>query len=352
MKNGLKTSLRLIAEDHNVGFTGKLARPFLGAASGVYGLGVGLIRYGHEKKIFKRHRFPFPVISVGNLTWGGAGKTPVVEYLARRIAERHRTPLILTRGYSNDEVEQMRHHLPRIVIGVGKDRVAVAKGIAAKQAINVAILDDGFQHWPIERDMDIVVVNALNPFGNGNLIPRGILREPLSVLNRASIIVLSHCNLMEAEALQALKQKLQKAAPKAALVESFLEPLFFYRANRHKRVSLSRLEHQRVTTFSGVGMPRSFQMLLSHCHIKPTRNFEFTDHHAFTDLELEEIKAISKSAATEEIVTTEKDFYRAPEQITRILNPLVLATRLRISKGEEALTDQLSRLLVGAVSRP
>jgi tetraacyldisaccharide 4'-kinase len=164
-------------------------------------------------------------------------------------------------------------------------------------------------------------------------------------LNKASIILISHVNLIKPEELEKLKKKIKSLAPKAFLVESCLEPLFFYRADKRSRVSLDRLQNHRVTTFSGVGTPRSFQLLLSSCQIKPARNFEFEDHHPFSDEELQEVKRVSISAAAEEIVTTEKDFYRDPEKITKILNPLVLATRLRILTGEEILNERLFKLL-------
>lgn len=346
MLNSLKTYFRLLAEDREMGLSSKILRPTAYAASFVYGSFVRTLRIFYEKGILRRKRLPFPVISVGNLTWGGTGKTPLVEYLARKVSELHKTPLILTRGYSHDEIEQLRHYLPRAIIGVGKNRRRVAEEhIRKKERIDVGILDDGFQHWPIERDIEIVAVNVLNPFGNGHLIPRGILREPVSTLRKASIIVLTHVNLVKPEEIKSLKEKIAGINPNAFLVESYLEPLFLYRADRRKRVSIGRLQHHRVATFAGVGTPRSFQLLLSRCQIRPTRNFEFADHHVYKDSELEEIKRISHSASVDEIITTEKDFYRSPDAITRILNPLVLATRLRILSGEEILTDRLFLLM-------
>ncbi|MDD5217738.1 MAG: tetraacyldisaccharide 4'-kinase [Candidatus Omnitrophica bacterium] len=341
----MRTYFRLLAEDREKGDLSKVIYPLLDVLSWLYGGIVALLRNLYDRKVFKRQRLPFPVISVGNLTWGGTGKTPLVEYLAIKVSEQRRTPLILTRGYGHDEVEQFRNHLPNAVLGVGKDRASVGKKIIKGRRIDVGILDDGLQHWKVERDVEIIVVNAINPFGNRKLIPRGILREPLSVLKKATIVVLTYVNLASPKEVHHLTRMIQKFAPKAFIVESALEPLFFYRADRRKKVSLDRLQNHRVATFSGVATPRSFQMLLSQCQIRPTRNFEFTDHHVFTQEELEEIKGVSESSAVDEIVTTEKDFFRSPEVITRILNPLVLATRVRILSGEEILTDRLFRLL-------
>ncbi len=345
MLKATRNYFRLLAEDKQQDMFSKALYPVLELGGWFYGKGVETMRFCYEKGMLRRKRLPFPVVSVGNLTWGGTGKTPLVEYLARKISERHRSPLVLTRGYSHDEVEQIKHHLPRVTVGVGKDRWRIANNMKQQHRIDVAILDDGFQHWPIERDVEIVVINALNPFGNEKLIPRGILREPVSILKKAAIVVLSHVNLADPKRVEELKKKISQAAPQALFAESYLEPLFFYRARKRVRVPLQRLKDKRVTTFSGIGTPRSFQILLSKCLMKPVRNFEFEDHHQYTEGDFQEIRRVSDLAGVDEIVTTEKDFYRSQDLISKTLNPLVLATRLRIASGEDILTDRLFRLL-------
>lgn len=345
MSEIVRSYFRALAEDREQGLLSSFLKPVLGAAALGYGSASGMIRRMHERKILTRKKFPFPVLSVGNLTWGGTGKTPLVEYLARRLSDRGRVPLILTRGYSHDEIHQIQHHLPRVRFGVGKNRIKAAEKALREAPVDVAILDDGMQHWAVERDLDVVTVNALNPFGNEKLIPRGILREPLTALTRAGIIMISNANLLDEQGLKDLKKRISDLAPKALVVESYMEPLFFYRAKKRQRVSIERLARQKVTTFSAVGAPRSFQLTLSHSQIKPIRNFEFTDHHRFTRGDLLEIKKVSESAEAQEIITTEKDYYRSPKMIAETLNPLILATRLRISSGEEILNDRLFRLL-------
>jgi tetraacyldisaccharide 4'-kinase len=341
----VKDYFRLAAENHEHGLGAKVLNPVLNGLSYVYGAGVVLLRGLYEKGILPRKRLPFPVISVGNLTWGGTGKTPLVEYLVRRVIDRGRTPLVLTRGYGQDEVAQLKARIPGMRIGVGKERYQVARGMSRRERIDVAILDDGFQHWRMMRDIEIVAVNSINPFGNGKLLPRGILREPRQALRRAAIVVLTHVNLISADGLEKLRGEIKRLAPNALIVEAYLEPLFFYRAKKRSRVPLDRLGNRRVATFSAIGCPRSFQLLLSRLGIKPIRNFEFCDHHQFTRQELEEIHEVGRQAEVDEIVTTEKDFYRAPEKITQILDPLVLAARVQISSGEEILRDRLFRLL-------
>lgn len=341
----MKNYFRLIAEDREPSLLAQGLKPLLSGASFLYQGGMVFLQELYQKGLLPRKRLPFPVISVGNLTWGGTGKTPLVEYLARRVIERRRTPLVLTRGYSHDEVEQLRVHLPGVRVGVGKERYEVGRRISREARIDVAILDDGLQHWKIQRDIEIVTVNALNPFGNRRLFPRGILRESPEALKRASVVVLTHVNLPTAKELVQLREEVRRIAPSSFLVEAYLEPLFLYRARKRNRLSLEQLGNRRVATFSAVACPRSFQLLLSHCGIKPVRNFEYCDHHSFSKQDLEEIRRVSEKSKVDEIVTTEKDFYRAPDAIAEVLDPLILATRLQISAGEDILTDRIFRLL-------
>ena len=341
----LKNYFRLLAEGHKNGILSRLLQPVFQAAGKIFGIVSNLRRWCYDKKILPKKRLPFPVVSIGNLTWGGTGKTPLVEYLARRICSLRRTPLVLTRGYGQDEVKQLRHHLPRAVLGVGENRTKVAETIAKEKRIDVAILDDGLQHIKVERDVEIITLNSINPFGNEKLIPAGILREPLSVLKYATIVVLTHVNLLTAEKLKELKERIEKLAPKAQIVQSYLEPLFFYRARNRSRVSLDKMDGRKVATFAAVGTPRSFQLVLQMLNIKTIRNFEFMDHHAYSEKELKEIEEVSQMAGADEIVTTEKDFYRSQKMISGSLNPLILATRLRILSGENILTDRLFRVL-------
>ena len=344
--DSMKNYFRLLAEDKQNDPTHGILSGLLSLAAWGYGLGVRTFRWLYENKVLPRKRLPYPVISVGNLTWGGTGKTPFVEYLARKIGTHRRVPLVLTRGYSHDEALELQSHLPSAVIGVGKDRAKVAERVKKENRhVDIAVLDDGLQHQALERDVDIVVINALNPFGNGKLLPRGILREPITVLKRAAIIVLTHVNLVTPEELKLLKEKIAALAPQAQTVETMMEVLFLYRAKTKVRTPVEKMAGRRVATFAAVGTPRSFQLVLQRFLLKTVRNFEFLDHHEYTKEELLKIKEVAKSAGAEEIITTEKDFHRSRELISDTLNPLILAARLRVVSGEEILTDRLFRLL-------
>jgi tetraacyldisaccharide 4'-kinase len=326
----LRNYFRLIAEERSSnGLWPWLWKPVLQLGSLFYKLGLFFHQKFYQLSILKRRGLQKPVISVGNITWGGTGKTPLVEYIARFYINRGNVPLILSRGYGKDETRALAKQLPEARLAIGGDRYQAAQTALAQKPADIMIMDDGFQHWAMKRDLDVVAVNVLNPFGNFFLIPRGILREPLTALKRAALIVLTDVNL----------------TPRKEFIEAYREALYFYRPGNRERIQPTRLEGERVTTFSGIGTPRSFQMLLNQIGLKTVRNFEFSDHHPFTEYELKEILEAKEASKSDEIVTTEKDFYRSEESIRKTLNPLVLKTRLHLTTGETLLHQYLARFV-------
>lgn len=311
----------------------------------IYGAGILMRRLLYRLGIFKSKKFSQPVISVGNLTWGGTGKTPLVNYLANFFADKNKIPLVLTRGYGSDESKEMEANLKCARIGIGANRVKQAEILLNEGPADVVILDDGFQHWKIKRDFDIVLVNVLNPFGNGSLIPRGSLREPLSALKRASIIILTDADLVPRKEVEEIRKKIRAINPAISFALARREPVYFYRAKNGRRFYPDYLEGRKVSAFTGIGTPRSFFKLLNRAGIKPAYSFEFSDHHRFRKSELEEILRVKNVHEIPEVVTTEKDFFRCRELITEILNPLVLKIRFRLMEGETLLVDRLNALI-------
>ena len=320
-------------------------KPLLTFASVLYGMVVSLRRKLYDRKLFKSKSLSAPVISIGNITWGGVGKTPLTQYISRFYLDQKKAPLILTRGYGRDETREFQSKVPEALLGVGKNRYQIANDILKNHKADVVILDDGFQHYQLARDLDIVVMNVLNPFGNGKLIPKGILREPVETLKRAHVIVFNDVNLIARKSFEVIRDHVKQIAPQAELIEAQHEPLYFYWAKSKARMDIGRLRDKVVTTFSGVGTPRSFQLLLTHLGVKTIRNFEFCDHHPFSDGELEEIKNVKESSHSEFVITTEKDLLRKEESIMKILDPLVLKIAMRITVGESMLQERLRRVL-------
>jgi len=319
--------------------------PLLTLASVLYRAVVQIRRSFYDRQFFHSKKLSIPVISIGNITWGGVGKTPLTQYISKFYLDQKKAPLILTRGYGRDETREFQTKVPEALLGVGKNRYQVARQLLKDHKVDVAILDDGFQHYQLARDLDIVVMNVLNPYGNEQLIPKGILREPIETLSRAAIVVFNDVNLIPRKSFEAIRDRVKQLAPRAELIEAQHEPLYFYWAKSKARMDLSKLSGKPVTTFSGVGTPRSFQLLLNYLGVKTIRNFEFCDHHPFSDKELEEIKEVKLSSQSEFVITTEKDLLRKEESISKILDPLVLKITMRITVGESVLQDYLRRVL-------
>lgn len=301
--------------------------------------------------LLRRQKLPVPVISVGNITWGGTGKTPLVIELAKRIQQFGKKPAVLTRGYGSDEWKEITSNLPGVPVGVGRNRIQSGSGILSQGKADGMICDDTFQHLPLERDWEIVVINAANAFGNGHLIPAGELREPLSALTRAQTIVLTHVDRVSGPLLEALKEKLLHAAPQAEWVEAVHEPLHFYEAASGTVKGVESFRGKRVTAFCAVGSPRLFVETLERLGIEVVRAFEFQDHHYFTAQDLARIRDFMSREGIEIAVTTEKDFFRASDLLKTALHPWILKVRIKIVSGEEKITARLSRLLQGAVMR-
>ncbi|XP_064977677.1 probable tetraacyldisaccharide 4'-kinase, mitochondrial isoform X2 [Musa acuminata AAA Group] len=246
-----------------------LLLPLLSFASSLFRLSLALRRRLYRFGLLPRHRLPVPVISVGNLTWGGNGKTPMVEFIARICVEAGIPPLILTRGYaSGDEAKMLERHLSGTSarIGVGANRTAVAASIFERHGymkfentlyskklsnphefgsasengkVGVAILDDGMQHWSMLCDVEIVMLNGLMPWGNNHLIPRGSLREPLGALSRADIIVVHHADLVSDGQLKVIKSKMHTVDACHAIGPLLVDRLDF---GDHHSIQLNDIE--------------------------------------------------------------------------------------------------------------
>ena len=200
-------------------------------------------------------RVPARVISVGNITWGGTGKTPFTVKLAQWLSEEGKKVAVLTRGYGHDEVQELQKKLPGIPVIVGRDRVKSAREAVEKHGAEVLILDDGFQHIRLHRDLDIVTLNSTEPFGPGGLIPRGTLREPLDELKRADAFVITKCNI-GSKNVHWIRQKLNEIKPQAPIFESAHQPLGLSDPMKNRRMDVASLRGRKIAAISGIGDPQ------------------------------------------------------------------------------------------------
>jgi tetraacyldisaccharide 4'-kinase len=300
-----------------------LARALLAPPSWLY-RGAIFLRNRHYDRPAAVRSVSVPVVSVGNITVGGTGKTPIVSWIAVQLQSMGCKPAIVSRGYggiagrgpvfvsrgagplcdaaqAGDEPVQLAASLPGVRVVVGSDRWAGAAAAAAEGA-DVVILDDGFQHRRLARDLDIVLLDASNPFDNGRVIPAGRLREPLHALGRAQWVLLTRTH--PDTAYPRIESAVRKHAPEATLLLADHRPLGFVDATG-REVSAPR----RAVVFCGIGNPGRFRDDIGELGIDVVGFRAFRDHHVYTGAEIEELR---QNARNEEavLVTTEKDLAR------------------------------------------
>lgn len=317
------------------------------ALSLIYGSIVRLAIFFYR---IKPCRLKCKVISIGNITLGGTGKTPLVELVAGYLRKNGRTPAILTRGYKRrsrlqmgDEPAMLQRKLVNIPVIVGADRISGAKQAMQNYAADTVILDDGFQQWRIKKDLEIVAIDARNPFGNLHMLPRGILREPLSSLKRADIFVLTKADSAGA----AVNSILHRLNPDALIVQVVYSPVSFYELGKDDvAIGPGVLKGKTVSLFCGIADPESFKNTVAGLGINIGLFFGFPDHYYYTKGDLESIIARSKEKGIDTIVTTEKDAARLCElgQNIRVLRMLALRVELKIAENEEKFYGRLLSL--------
>ncbi|RKY18531.1 MAG: tetraacyldisaccharide 4'-kinase [Planctomycetota bacterium] len=252
-----------------------------------------------------------PVISVGNLTVGGTGKTPLVIELARRALAKGRKVAIVTRGYGavaddagrSDEAALIAERVPQATLIISPDKLTGARQ-AASEGADVILVDDGFQHRRLQRDLDIVVADARAPFGNGYQLPVGGMRESPSAMARADVVVLTHTEGLDKFKLHDSKASIQAQNRGVPMVLGTHRPLGVRSVTEQTLSPLSDLMGRDVFLFCGIGSPEGFQITVESLGAVVTGLMPFPDHHAFSGTDLAEVRS---QARTARLLCTEKD---------------------------------------------
>ena len=301
--------------------------------------------YLYQQRILRNKPLGCLVVVVGNLTVGGTGKTPVVEKFARTLQKRGRHVAILSRGYKSknepagrklwrklshgaelppkvvsdgksvlldsdragDEPFMLANNLPGVVVLCDKNRVKAGAYAIRRFGCDTLILDDGFQYLPLKGRLNLLLVDKTNPFGNHQLLPRGILREPIQHLKRASYIFLTKSDGKPDPALEAL---IRQHNADAELIECRHQPQYLQAVGSGERLALSHLKGAHIAAFSGIAMPENFENMLRSFGAEIRYNQRFLDHHRFSKQEIQHVFDQAEAAQLDFIVTTEKDAVR------------------------------------------
>lgn len=296
------------------------------------------------------HRVNVPVVSVGNLTLGGTGKTPMVEWLARWFRDHGVRVVLVSRGYgsqsgkANDEALELAQKLPDVPHFQDPDRVKSAHYAIRERGAELILLDDGFQHRRLGRDLDVVLVDATEPFGFGHVFPRGMLREPLAGWSRAHVIALTRSDMLSAEERSALQLQIMRYAPQAIWVELTHAPRTLLDSIGDRR-PLESLAGKRVAAFCGIGNPAGFEHALMSCGYEVAALREFPDHHAYTPDDLASLADWAAGLDVAALVCTHKDLVKVNTLRVGEVPVFALAIGLNFVSGQEPFESLLARLL-------
>jgi tetraacyldisaccharide 4'-kinase len=295
----------------------------------IYSLGSRLRVSLYRNNILKTHSLPVPCISVGNITLGGTGKTPFTQWLAYLIKKKI---AILKRSYGDEdriyEDEGLR-------IFTGRNRVTLAKK-AVDEGFEVILLDDGFQYLNLKRNLDIVLINGLNPFGNGFLFPAGTLREPLSALTRGDIFCITRID--QCQNIEVIYNVIHRFAPQKPIIEAVHKPESLF-SKENREVDMQFLRGREVLALCAIGSPISFELTLESLGAKVERVIRFLDHHSYTHRDIKTIERLSEKLP---VITTEKDWAKIRK--FKLNFPVyILKIHIEIKKGEEVLRNEIQR---------
>ncbi len=331
---------------------------FLRPASWLFGGAVRLRNFAYDRGLLPTAHLDVPVVCVGNLTAGGTGKTPFVIWVCKRLAERGLRAGVLSRGYGaaqgerNDEAALLASALPGTPHVQDPDRARGGERLVAEQRVDAVVLDDGFQHRRLRRDLDLVLVDATRPWGLARpadgvapvraLLPRGLLREPAAGLSRADAIVVTRADQVAPADLEALLQELTELAPGCGIATAAHRPRRLIDAAGND-VGLESLYGREVDLVSGIGNPEAFEATVRRLGARVVTHRRFRDHHAYTARDLADLGAGGRW-----IVATTKDAPKLPT----IDEPVVLLdVSMAILSGEPVLAALFESLPVGRTTR-
>lgn len=374
-----KFAINVIME-RRYGKRAAVLRWILNHLSKVYAIIMRLRWYFYEERIIRSHATGCMVISVGNITVGGTGKTPVVEKIARTLTQAGRKVAILSRGYKSvprpflerlwrkvtfveihdpprivtdgkrilldslragDEPYMLATNLKDVVILVDPDRIKSAIYATSKFGIDTLLLDDGFQYLSIKERLNLVLVDRLAPFGNNYILPRGTMREPKDHLKRADVLFITKSDGSD---LTELKAELRKYNRHAEIVECTHRPLHIQDLELGEQLPLEYLKGKKIGAVCGIAIPESFESGLTKLGAEIVYSRHYADHHRFNPGEIENAIARTRARGGHALITTEKDAVRFPLVTRRDLPIYFLRVEIELTHSEESFEERILRI--------
>jgi tetraacyldisaccharide 4'-kinase len=344
-----------------------------------YGAGQKLREFAYRQRVIPSHQLPCKVICIGNISVGGTGKTPMTMHVAQEINQLGYKAAIVSRGYrgsaeshggivsdgksicmgpeqAGDEPYMMARSLREIPVIIGKNRYAAGMLAVKKFRPDVVVLDDGFQHLRLKRDIDLVLLDHALPFGNAHLLPRGILREPISSLARGTACILTRHPAGTAEPAASSIDLIKKYTPQSRVFTSSHEP-YCYGVKSRENISLNRdidqpclqevdgLEKVTIFGFSGIARNADFQNTVKNLGFNTTGFLEFSDHHRYSAHDLSYIQSKAERAGARCLITTEKDLVRLSPQNPFPLELIVVGVKISFGNNQQKFTSFLKKQL-------
>lgn len=344
------TAFRDLVSGRRRGISAVALRTLLRGAEVGYAAAMRWRNHWYDCGRWPAERVDVPVISVGNLTLGGTGKTPLVEWLARWYRTRGVRVALVSRGYgaeqggANDEALELEERLPDVPHVQNADRIAAAKLAIEEFESQLILLDDGFQHRRLARDLDMVLIDALEPFGYEHVFPRGTLREPLSGLSRANVVALSRADVVDARLRAAIRQRVGRYAGHALWLEVEHRPRRLVAADGHEQ-PVEMLAGRRIAAFCGIGNPTGFRHTLARVGAEVLELREFPDHYAYSRADVEQLAAWVNALQVDTVVCTGKDLVKL--RLDHLGNAALwaLAIELDVTHGRDELEARLAQFV-------
>ena len=360
------------------GFWARCVQELLSGLSHVYKMLIKMRAAMYGLQIFKEKSLGAVVVSVGNITLGGTGKTPVVEMIAQELLKEQRHPAIISRGYrrkkgfkgflkriaqghdltivsdgkntlckvmeAGDEPFMMAGNLPGVPVIVCTSRVKAASYAIETMGCDTIILDDGYQYLQLKKTVNVLLVDSTDPFGNGALIPRGELREPKSAVSRADYIIFTKV-AKDASLPQTLLEEIKKYNNRAETLFCAHKPQYYQHVFTGGQKDLKELNDKKIMTISGIAKPEGFEECLKGLGCGILKTYRFADHHFFADFEIQEIMKRAEKMGASAVVTTEKDAVRIPELSKKSTLPVYfLKVKVEILHGEREFVHAIASL--------